>query len=348
MARMDGGGGTKIPVYTPPKKPKVTATKAPLTSSKPKTSVPAKPLGTGGGGGSKGGGGGGGNPYLAAQKKAQSKAAQRYLQQAKSMQGQIAALKNSLSEGFKSALNQRLANIQLVQGQQDSILMDGYNQRVKSLEGAAADNEKAEGAVSFQNLGNAARERANAVQEAMNQGAGESDVLRTGLMSLRNWSANQAEANRSYFDTLRSVNSSLGDLNVDTKSARANIASQANADRDQVWSQFHQQKSETFTNLGNLFGQQSELYGMANEQVGSKKTQKLRKNAVAKSDDAFMKASRQNAKVWENPGIGSEILNWQGRGDFQADVGPRTIGQAASDEPVKAKPEGATLRKWTV
>jgi hypothetical protein len=346
MARQDGGGS--IPIYSPPKKPKATATKKPLTSSKPKAAAP-RPLGTGGSkGGSKGGGGGGYNSYLASQKKAQSKAATRYLNQAKAMSGQIAALKNSLSVGFKAALDQRLANISLVSGQQDDLLLEGYNKRVKSLEGAAADNEKAEGATSFANLGNAARERANAVSEAMNQGAGESDVLRAGLMSLRNWSQNQDQANRSYFDTLRSVNSSLGDLNVDTKTGRANIASQANADRDQVWSQFHQQKSETFSNLGNLFGQQSELYGMANEQKGSKATQRLRKQAVSKSDSAFMSASKQNATVWSNPGVGSEILNWQGRDDFAGDIGPRTIEQATTNEPVKARPEGATLRKWTV
>lgn len=346
MARSDGGGGT-IPIYSAPPRPKHTPVKKPLTSTKPKTSTAATPLGTGTKGKSGGGGGGGSNPYLAAQKKAQSKAAKRYLDQAKAMQGQIAALKNSLSTGFKDALNQRLANISLVSGQQDQVLMEGYNQRVKSLEGAANDNAQAEGAAAFQNLGNAARERANAVSEAMNQGAGESDVLRSQMMSLRNWSSNQGEIQRSYFDTLRSVNSSLGDLNVDTKTARANIASQANADRDQVWSQFHDQKSETFTNLGNLFGQQSELYGMAQEQKGSKATKKLRKQAVAQSDAAFMKASKQNAMVWENPGIGDQLLNWQGRGDFASDLGPRTIDQAVTNEPIKAKPEGATLRKWT-
>lgn len=339
MARADGGGN--IPIYTPKPKPK----KAPTKTGTSKSGTTTK-TGTSNPGGSGGGGGGGGNPYLAAQKKAQSKAARRYLDQAKAMQGQIAALKHSLSEGFKTALNQRLANISLVSGQQDAILMEGYNKRVKSLEGAAADNEKSAGDASFQNLNNAARERANAVTEAMNQGAGESDLLRSSLMSLRNWDSNQGEINRSFFDTLRSVNSSLGDLNIDTKTGRANIASQANADRDQVWTQFHDQKSESLVNLGNLFGQQSELYGLANEQVGSKRTKRLRKRAVHASDDAFMNASKQNAMVYKNPGIGS-LANWQGHADFEGEVNNNTIEGAQTLEPMK-RPEGATLRKWTV
>lgn len=346
MARSDGGGGS-IPIYKPPKPKVVThhgTTSVTSSSPKPRTTGSG---GGGGKGGSGGGGGGGSNPYLAAQKKAQHKAANRYLQSAKAMQGQIAALKHSLSEGFKSALTQRLANITLVSGQQDAQLLEGYGQRVKSLEGAAKDNEASEADASFQNLGNSARERANAVSEAMNNGAGESDVLKAGMMSLRSWDANQGDVNRSFFDTLRSVNSSLTDLNVDTKTSRMNVASQANADRDQVYSQYYGQRSETLTQLGNLYGQQGEYYGMAQEQVGSKKTKGLRRKAVHASDNAFMRASKANAQVWDNPGVG-DLANWQGREQFGGEVNNNRIETAVTNEPVKAKPEGATLRKWSV
>lgn len=335
-----------IPVYKPPK------AKKPVHHSSTTTSTTTRPKasssGSGGGGGKGGGGGSASNPYLAQQKKAQKKAANRYIEQAKSMAGQIAALKNSLSEGFKANLTQRLANITLVQGQQDATLMEGYNNRVKALDDSAKDNEKAEGDASFQNLGNRARERANAVTEAMNQGAGESDVLQAGLMSLRNWDANQGEINRSFFDTLRSVNSSLTDLNTDTKTARVNMASQANADRDQVWSNYYDQRSETYTQLGNLYGQQGELYGMANEQVGSKATKKKRKQATHLSAAEFMHASKANSKAWENPGVGADLMNWQGQGPIQGEINNNTIASAATNEPIAKKPEGATLRKWTV
>jgi hypothetical protein len=337
-----------IPVYKPPKakKPKAHAAAASSSSSSSSSGGGAKPKAGGGGGKASSSASSAANAYAAAQKKAQNKAARRYIDQAKSMSGQIAALKNSLSEGFKAALTQRLANISLVQGQQDSTLMEGYNKRVKALDDSAADNDKAESDASFQNLGNRARERANAVSEAMNMGAGESDVIRSGLMSLRNWDANQGEINRSYFDTLRSVNSSLTDLNVDTKTARVNMASQANADRDQVWSQYYDQRSETYTQLGNLYGQQGELYGMAQEQHGSKGTKKLRKHAVALSDKEFMHASRANSHAYDNPGVGAALMDWQGQGPIQGEVNNNTIA-SVPDTPEMKKPEGATLRKWT-
>lgn len=334
-----------IPVYHPkrPKRPRQhSGTSGSNTGS-------GGGSGSGGSGGGSGSGGGGGsssaNSYLAQQKKAQHKAANRYLQSAAAMSGQIKALKHSLGVGFETALKQRLANIGLVAGQQDAILMEGYNNRVKSLEDAAKDNEKAATDQAFSALGNRARERSNAVTEAMNNGAGESDILKSQLASLRNWESNASEVSRSFFDTLRSVNSSLTDLNVDTKTGRANIASQANADRDQVYTDYYNQRSETYTQLGNLYGQQGEYYGMANEQVGSKRTRRLRNQAVHRSDAEFMHASKANSKVWKNPGIGS-LMNWQGHAPIDGQLGGNTIESASLNEPIAKKPEGATLRKW--
>jgi hypothetical protein len=335
---MDGGGS--IPVYRPPRKRRPRSTLTSTASTAPKS-------------GTSGGGKTPQDPYAAAQaaanrkeRKLQAKAANRYIKQAQSMQGQIAALKNSLSEGFMQALNQRLTNIGLVQGQQDDVLMEGYQQRVKSLEGSAADNEKAAAGGTFQNLTNRGRERANAITEALSQGAGESDVLKSQSMSLRNWGQNQQDIERSYFDSLRSINSSLTDLNVDTKTARINLASQANADRDQVWSQYYDQRSETLTQLGNLHGQQGELYGMAQEQVGNKRTRRRRRQAVRRSDANFMAASEANAHVWQNPGVDASLMNWQGEGEIQGVNNASILANAAVAEPV-VRPEGATLRKWT-
>ena len=101
----------------------------------------------------------------------------------------------------------------------------------------------------------------------MLQGAGESDVLQAQMMSLRNWQFNQTEANRSYYDTLRSLNSSLTDLNVDTKTALANNELQANADREAIWTNYHDRRSEAFTQLGNIRGQQADYYAEAEQMV---------------------------------------------------------------------------------
>jgi hypothetical protein len=185
------------------------------------------------------------------------------------------------------------------------------------------------------------------VTEALNMGAGESDVLRSSMMSLRSWDANQGEINRSYFDSLSSLNSSKNDLFVDTKTARLNMQSQANADRDQVWSQYYDQRSETFTNLGNAYGMQGELYGLAQEAKGSKKIKAAQNKAVKGSDAAFLAASKANAQVWKNPGNTAALTAWQGQADFAPQVQNSKI-QAAPTAPEVKKPEGASLRKWTV
>lgn len=302
--------------------------------------------GSGGGSGSSGGGGGGGDPYLAAQKKAQKKASQRYIRQAQTLNQQIRAIKKSLNSTFKAALDQRLENVMEVLRDSDAAAMKDYRQRVNSLEGAEADNQKAAAGQGMAALSNRGRERANAMSEAMLQGAGESDLLRAQEMSLRNWNANQSEIQRGFFDTQRSINSSLTDLTVDTRTARINLALEANADKEQYWNAYWAQRSEALTQLGNLYGEQANLYGMANEQVGSKKTRGMQNRADNLSGNAFMQSANVLGNAWDNPGIPKHLRKWDGRDQFS--MGRRSESRFIN-RPVDvavARPEGATLRTW--
>jgi hypothetical protein len=184
-----------------------------------------------------------------------------------------------------------------------------------------------------------------AMTEAMNNGAGESDMLRAQEASLRSWESNQHEIDRSYRDTLRSINSSLTDLTTDTKSARVNNVVQSNADRDQLWTNYHNQMSETYTQLGNVKGMQADYLGMANEAVASGKTRARQKAAEHASGAAFMGATHQGAAAWENPGVGKKLMGWDGKDAFEANSdGGRRAQALTTIQP--AKPEGATLRKW--
>lgn len=263
------------------------------------------------------------------------------------MQLQIDALRIALGKkGFLKQLHQKLANVRLAGGQADRELMRGYQERVGSLEQAESDNEKAAGAQGFANLANRSRERANALGEAMSSGAGESDILRAQQMSLRSWNANQNEVSRAFFDTQSSINSSLGDLLADTRSARVNNSAMANADREQLWTNYYNQRSETLTQLGNAQGQQAEYYGLANEAVSSKKTRRKQHAASHASGHSFTRASHVAGQAWESPGVRPALTNWQGAADFEGRMNNAQFAGAAT-ELAPARPEGATLRTWS-
>lgn len=294
---------------------------------------------------------GGGNPYLAAQRKAQRKAAQKYKDQARMLQQQIDALLDSLGGrgggAFKRALEVKLSNIDLVYGQQDKKLLRDYRERYGELKESVGDNDKAAADQSYAALTNRGRERANAVSEAMLQGAGESDLLRSQGMALRSWDANQSEIQRSKADTLRSINSALTDLNIDTSTGRTNLLTEANADREGLWTNYFGQRSEAYTMLGNAYGEQAVNYASALEMVGSKKTRKQMKRAEELSGDAFDAQTRAIGRAWKNPGIPAHLRRWDGRDAFENTGNNAAIYENAATNVALDKPDGATLREWT-
>ena len=65
---------------------------------------------------------------------------------------QVDALKRLLDGGFRSQMDERIANIDRAQREGDALLMSGYNTRLASLQDLRKDNEMAEGQSSFANL----------------------------------------------------------------------------------------------------------------------------------------------------------------------------------------------------
>jgi hypothetical protein len=205
--------------------------------------------------------------YAAAQRQRDLATRDRYVEDASQLSGQIRALRHALGPKgeFKDALKKRLGNIDLVLGEQLADLDKAELARSASLATDEANNEKAAADSSMLNDTNRIRERASSIVEAMAQGAGESDTLKAQMMSLRNFDANQNEINRAFHDSQRSINASRLDLALDTHNARVNMVTEANADREQLWTTFYNQTSETQTQLGNALGQQAEYYGLARE-----------------------------------------------------------------------------------
>lgn len=271
-------------------------------------------------------------------------------------EGQIAGVQQALSGELRDRLRQTIKNINLNERIARRSQLEAYGERVENFEGAAEDNAKAGSAASVDNLANRSRERAGALANLAAQGAGESDTLRGAEMSLRNWEANQGEVNRSYYDTLRSINSALGDLTAGTRAQLVADAQQANAQRGAAYDQFYANMSEKWAQLGDLFGQRSEQYGNAwsmtsdpDSAVASRKEARLdlrRQNrAERRSNRAYRRAAHFLGQTYKDPGLPDVVQDWEGAADFEGQNNFSLFQNAATTIAPKA-PEGATLRKW--
>lgn len=338
MQAPDGGGSNKGPKYPTAPGGQSGSGSIPASGGSSGSGGSSSSSGSSGSGGSGGSGGGGGYSYA----KAQAKAAARYRRQAENLEAQAKALKHALRVDLKKGLLQQLGDINQVSQQQDKIVRQGFRARMGSLLGAAEDNTKAAEGQTGINQQNLVRERNSALSEAMAQGAGESDALRAMMMSLRNWNANQTEIERGYFDTLRSIQSGQTDLETDTKTALVNNAIQRNSDKEMLWTNYYNQRSEIWTQLGNVRGQQADYYAMAAEMGKGGGV----KGATAQAKHAFMQSAKELGKSWDNPGVGKKIMKWDGAPEIEADRSqPRGL-QDAKYVSLGEKPEGATLRKW--
>jgi len=239
---------------------------------------------------------------------------------------QVDALKKML-ESEQAQRDIKLGNISLNYKQTDSDILLGYEERVDQLELSIEDNEKAENDTSFANLVNLARERADILVETATQGAGESDTQQAQLMALRNWDSNQDNVNRSYFDTLRSANSAIVELNADARSARIGSAQAMKSDRGKVWNDYFNQRTDTYTQLGNI---------SANPYSDS-----FEKNAKY-----YDKAAKTTAKSYEDTGTPAAIRNWEGTATAVEDTLNNTDASHRVTNLAEKKPSGAGLRTW--
>ena len=292
---------------TQPKKRKTTARKT--STGRTRRSTPRK---------SSGGGGG-------AKASASSSASSGVKES--SDKPQLTALQGLLKGGFAKAREQKLKNAHTLYAAQDKDLVNGYNSRMAGILKNRDDNEKSEVDASFANLSNRARESTDLLAQAASQGAGETDTLKTQLMAIRNWDANQADVNRSYFDTQRSINSSIADLNADTRTARMNLAVDALGDYDQIWTNYYNQRADAYTQMGNIHA-----------------------NPYSDSHDpkstAYAGMAKEASSAWKNPGVNKSLQNWKGSVQEQERKLNNSAYKAADTVNNIKRPEGSTLKKW--
>ena len=240
---------------------------------------------------------------------------------------QLTALQGLLKGGFAKAREQKLKNAHTLYAAQDKDLVNGYNSRMAGILKNRDDNEKSEVDASFANLSNRARESTDLLAQAASQGAGETDTLKTQLMAIRNWDANQADVNRSYFDTQRSINSSIADLNADSRTARMNLAVDALGDYDQIWTNYYNQRADAYTQMGNIHA-----------------------NPYSDSHDpkstAYAGMAKEASSAWKNPGVNKSLQNWKGSVQEQERKLNNSAYKAADTVNNIKRPEGSTLKKW--
>jgi len=264
-----------------------------------------------------GGGGGGGTSAAAAAAKANSKTRS----QAEAQRGLI--------DAFGAQRDTKLEGIDRGLTDSDSLLLQNYQLGLKGLEGSRDDNAMAESDASFGNVANAVRERASILDQTASLGAGESDAMRAQLTALRNYSANQGEVNRSFFDTLRNVNNATNSLNSDTATSRVNLFNQAEADKESAWANYYNQTADTWTQINNIENSQFNDPSYTAEFADSGA------QAAAAARGAYSKKSAPGG-----------YTDWAGKGQSR-DTQLTSSNRAAAitlGGPQKS-PEGATLRR---
>ena len=280
------------------------------------------------------GGGGGDGGYAAAMAKANSEAKDRSRRQNEATRS-LVDQQHALLGAFGKQRDIKLSNVANAMKNADALLLKNYNLALGGLEGSRKNNEMAEADASFSNITNALRERSSISEQAMSQGAGETDLMRSQLQAIRNYNANQGEVNRSFYDTLQSINNSVTSLNSDTMSGRTNIFNQAESDREAIWSNYNNQMADTWTQIGNIEN--------SNTNTASDSSEEYKKKYVNAGDEARKATQGGYKKVTP----GANLTNWSGMG--KAENRELTSSNRAASINLggpQKKPEGATLRKW--
>ena len=285
--------------------------------------------------------------------------------------GNLDAQKILTGGGLRNARDINLGNISRNLSTKMGQIRRTFDTSMKDFQTNLRDNEKAEGDASFANLVNRARERGDLQSQALSQGAGESDILKTQLQSLRNWSANQADVTRSFYDTRTSVNSAITDLNNGTRTSMINEEQSANAQRADTWNDYFGAMSDSYATQANL----SDQNYLLREDITSLKDSRRRPNSVLDwiddgkdyedwepqeygslgdpadptrnpSSRYATKASEWASKAYEDPGVSSATLNWKGGAQSTTGLNGSNRAAAPTTTLSKKRPEGATLRKW--
>lgn len=231
------------------------------------------------------------------------------------------------------------------------------------------DNEASEGDATFANLVNRSRERQDLTEQATSLGAGESDILKTQLQALRNWNANQADVNRSFYDSQTSINSAITDLNAGTQTNLVNAEVDANAKKGGVFDDFYKALSDAYTQMDNLATNNYLLQGeidsardsanIQDQQIAWLDSGKSAESWVqpaqaarTASTNVFTgyagKAAEAAGSSWKQPDVSDDSKNFSAADKSTTTLNSSNVQNAVTNagNDKRKRPEGATLRRW--
>lgn len=168
--------------------------------------------------------------------------------------------------------------------------------------------------------------------------------MRALLLSARNWQGNVQESNRSYFDTMRSINSGITDLNADTQTALANAHRDAESQREAAFQDYYNKRTESFTQLGNIRGQQADYYAMAKE-MGVNPPKGAERKAKTGMKAGYDSATTESGQSYKQGALPNRMKNYKPAAEQTAQRQNTNLAAAVTIDKAE-KAEGASLRRW--
>lgn len=282
----------------------------------------------------------------------------------------LSSLARLVNGGLEGVLKNGIASVNASLKTKMDQINKTYSTSLDSFKANQRDNTSSEGDDSFMNVLNRARETGDLTTMATEQGAGESDLLKTQLQAVRNWSANQNEINRSFFDTESSINSGITDLNNTTKTSKINEEMSANATTASLYDDYFSTLSDTYSQMANLDQQNFLLTGEITSVKDSQKQSRdlLKHLDRGKSWESYKapkintklqpvsktqykgkyddKAAEVASRTWKDPGVSEATKNWQGERLRSVGLTNSIARGNAPDAPKRKRPEGSTLKSW--
>lgn len=287
-------------------------------------------------------------------------------------QGKLDQLQKLVDSGLSSSRDSKLADIDKALSTLLSQMRLHHESQSKDLLQNQKDNESSEGDASFAALVNRGREKQDIIAQALSQGAGESDVLKSQLQALRNWSVNQGEINRSFYDTRTSINSAITDLNSGTQTNLVNAELDANAKKSGVFDDYYSALADAYTQMDTL-ATNNYLLGLENQSKSDEigvQDQLLKWLDSGKSAESWVepvqaarmaspqtftgyadKAASAAADSWVAPEVSDASKNFAGTAQSTTELTSTRLSNAQTNTSNTGtnrnkRPEGATLRRW--